>query len=224
MFNQVCKRNIRCPVLRWCHSFEGSEWNRFRLPCSLPSWTLVWLPRFLHFSSVEPCTLFSLLHSDGGVNAVRLLLGFQQDYFKWYYFHLWHASPAVLTFEANSKQTTKSACWKKSRASPTAKPGSDRAINLSISSTAWWCAGHHLNGTLERGDTLLCAHRMWRELWSQAQFWQHGSMQGEWKLKSGISSDSCHLGRKSTLGQKEEPQEHPPHRVPRGWKDIVEVT
>lgn len=35
---------------------------------------------------------------------------------------------------------------------------------------------------------------------SQAHFWQHGSMQGEWKLKSGISSDSCHLGRKIYFG------------------------
>lgn len=123
MFNQVCKHNIRCLALLWCHLFGGSKWNLFRLPCSSPSRAHVRLPCFLHFSSVEPCTLFSLLHSDGGVNAVRLLLGFQRDYFKWYYFHLWRASPAVLTFEANSKQTSKSAGCRSSRASPLKSQG-----------------------------------------------------------------------------------------------------
>ena len=59
---------------------------------------------------------------------------------------------------------------------------------------------------------------------SQACFWQCGSMQGEWKLKSGLSSDNCHLGRKSTLGKKEGPWGHPPRRVPPGWKDTVKVT
>lgn len=106
------------------------------------------------------------------------------------------------------------------------KPGSDRAINLSISSTARRARAATWMGLLSKATDCSafpgfggnCVHG------SQARFWQRGSMQGEWKLKSGLSSDNCHLGRKSTLGKKEGPRGHPPRRVPPGWKDAVKVT
>ena len=87
---------------------------------------------------------------------------------------------------------------------PAEKPGSDRAINLSISSTAPRARAATWMGLLSKATDCSafpgfggnCVHG------SQARFWQRGSMQGEWKLKSGLSSDNCHLGRKSTLGKK----------------------
>lgn len=56
---------------------------------------------------------------------------------------------------------------------PTEQEGSGKAINLSISWTALRCSGLHLSGTLEQGDGLLRACRIWKELcsWIMSPFW-----------------------------------------------------
>lgn len=62
---------LRCPGVIYLKAVSETSLGA----CAAHSHGLVY-HCFPLFSSAELCTLFSLLHSDGGVNAVRLLVGF----------------------------------------------------------------------------------------------------------------------------------------------------
>lgn len=207
MLNKICKQNIRCPIFLWCHLFEGSKWNLFRLPCSWPSWTRVAWLCFLPFSSVEshaPSSAFStqteeLMQLDcswasSGTtsNDITSICDVHHQQCS----HLRQTANRHLSPIAGRKATL-----------PHGKASQQQGykfVNFLNRTVVRWLPPEW--DTWARQGMALCLQDLEGTLFTDHKpILTTRSMQGEWKLKSRLSSDNCHLGRGSTWSQKAGP-------------------